>query len=92
MNRLEEHKESILAFTTFDNIPFTNNQAERDIRPVKTKIKIAGCFRTQSGATQYARIRGFISTARKHGQSIFKALKNTYQGLNFITVQFGAVN
>lgn len=83
-NRLVLHKESIIAFAKYDFIPFTNNQAERDIRPVKGKIKVAGCFRTQLGAKHYARIQGFISTARKQGQSVFNQIKMSLQGNNFI--------
>ncbi len=90
VNRLVVHKESIFAFAKYENILFTNNQAERDIRPVKTKI--SGYFRTQSVTTQYALIRGFTSTARKQGQSVFNELKKSYQGFNFVTTQFGVVN
>jgi len=65
-------------------LSFTNNQAERDIRPANGKIKVARCFRTQLGAKHYARILSFISTARKQGQSVFNQLKISLQGNNFI--------
>ena len=74
----------MLAFAKYEWVPFTNNQAERDIRPVKGKIKTAGCFRTQTGAKHYARIQGFISTARKHGKNVFNELKDSYEGFNFM--------
>ena len=85
LDRLIKHQESVLAFARYACIPFTNNQAERDIRPAKTKIKNAGCFRTPTGAKHYARIQGFISTARKHGKSALHELKNAFQGFTFIT-------
>jgi transposase len=88
LNRLVEHQDSVLAFAKYDYIPFTNNQAERDIRPVKSKIKISGCFRSTDGANHYARIQSFISTARKQQKSVFKELINTYQGANFITLAY----
>lgn len=63
--RMQTRKDEVLAFIQYSEVPFTNNQAERDIRPVKTKMKVSGCFRTLTGAEYYARIRGFASTARK---------------------------
>ena len=84
LQRLVEHQEAVLAFAKYEWVPFTNNQAERDIRPVKGKIKTAGCFRTQTGAKHFARIQGFISTARKHGKTVFNELKDSYAGFNFM--------
>jgi transposase len=88
LNRLVEHQDSVLAFAKCDYIPFTNNQAERDIRPLKGKIKNAGCFRSIDGANHYARIQAFISTARKQQKSVFSELISTYQGYNFITATY----
>jgi transposase len=84
LKRLIDHQQAVLAFTKYDFVPFTNNQAERDIRPVKGKIKTAGCFPTQTGAQHYARIQAFISTARKQGKAAFNELKNSLAGFNFI--------
>jgi transposase len=83
--RLIEHKDSILAFAFNENVPFTNNLAERDLRPAKIKLKISNSFRAIEGAKYYARIQGFISTARKQGKNILNELYNTFNGYNFIT-------
>jgi transposase len=85
LNRFIEHQDSVLAFAKYDHVPFTNNQAERDIRPAKGKIKNAGCFRSTDGADHFARIQSFISSARKQSFPVFKELINTHQGYNFIT-------
>ena len=87
LERLQKFKDAVLAFAFNEEVPFTNNQAERDIRPVKVKQKISGCFRTFNGAEQYARIAGFISTTRKHKLNVFKELCNAFEGYTFLTVE-----
>lgn len=83
LERLIKRKESVLAFAYNADVPFTNNQAERDIRPVKLKQKVSGCFRTFHGAEVYARIEGYVSTLRKNQFNIFKELTNVFNLTNF---------
>ena len=85
VERLIREKDAVLAFAFNKEVPFTNNLAERDIRPARVKQKISNCFRTFKGAEIYARIEGFISTARKNQQYVFKELCTTFEGHNFIT-------
>lgn len=85
LERLISEKESILAFAFNNEVPFTNNLAERDIRPAKLKIKISNCFRTENGANIYARIEGFLSTVRKNNLNVFIELYATFEGKNFIS-------
>ncbi|MBC8490696.1 MAG: IS66 family transposase [Bacteroidetes bacterium] len=84
VERLIRNKEAVLAFAFNREVPFTNNLAERDIRPAKVKQKVSNCFRTLSGAEIYARIAGFVSTARKNDRNVFTELFNTFEGHNFI--------
>lgn len=79
-DRLDKHQEAVLAFAFHAEVPFTNNQAERDIRPTKTKMKVSGCFRTQYGAEIYARIQSFISTVRKLQFNPFNELYTVLSG------------
>jgi len=74
LDRLINYKASILAFIFDSDIPFTNNQAERDIRCVKIKMKVSGSFRTAQGANAYARIQSVISTLRKQDIDVFGSL------------------
>jgi len=85
VERLIREQDAVLAFAFNSNVPFTNNLAERDIRPAKIKQKISNCFRTFTGAEIYARIEGFVSTTRKQNYNVFSELCATFDGSNFIT-------
>ena len=62
------------------SVPFTNNQAERDIRPTKTQMKISGCHRSATTARAWLRVRGYISSVRKHGDNVLDALRDAITG------------
>jgi len=66
LERLHHHQDRVLLFSRDLNVPFTNNQAEREVRPAKTQIKISGSHRSETGAKAWLTIRAHISTLRKH--------------------------
>jgi transposase len=66
--------EDTLRFLHEPTVPFTNNEAERDGRMMKLRQKISGGFRSQEGASGFATIRSFLSTAKKQGWEIIDAL------------------
>ena len=72
--RLQIRRDDALRFLRDPSVPFSNNEAERDVRMMKLRMKISGGFRSQEGAGDFATIRSFLSTARKQGWSIIKAL------------------
>lgn len=80
IERITVNKDSIFRFVHDLRVPFDNNLAERDIRNVKTKIKVSGCFRSTQGAKDYLGIMSFLSTAKKHGIDVVKALMAAFRG------------
>lgn len=73
--RLQLRRDDVLRFLHDPDVPFTNNQAERDIRMMKLRQKISGGFRSHAGAEIFAVIRSVISTARKQGWDLITALR-----------------
>jgi transposase len=84
LDRLEAYDDLILAFLWAWELPFTNNEAERDFRFMKTRIKISGCFRTVEGAQRHVRIRSYICTLRKQGLPVLEYLRRALDGRPFL--------
>ena len=80
IDRLSTYQESVCLFIENFAVPFENNQAERDIRMVKVKTKVSGCFRTIEGARNYLKIMSYIGTAKKHGYNAFKSIYQAISG------------
>ena len=80
LDRLDTQRHEVLRFATDLRVPFTNNGSEQDIRPLKIRMKISGCLRTTTGAQQFCRLRSYLSTARKQGQSAHAVLRALHEG------------
>ena len=78
--RLEAKREEVLLFMHDFAVPFDNNQSERDLRMLKVKQKISGCFRTERGASEFCRLRSYVSTMKKQGHSVMETIKSLFAG------------
>ena len=78
--RLGEKREEILLFMHDFSVPFDNNQSERDLRMLKVKQKVSGCFRTEEGAAEFCRLRSYVSTMKKQGRGVMEAISSLFAG------------
>lgn len=86
LSRLSQYRAETLAFMTDFRVPFDNNLAEQALRMMKVKQKISGAFRTLAGAQVFCDIRGYLSTARKHGLNMIRVIFDAFAGNPFIPV------
>src|SRR4029453_12323745 len=77
---LKHREDDVLRFLTDTAIPPTSNQAERDLRPSKTQQKISGRLRSEKTTRHRYAIRGYASTAAKHGTAVFTAIRHALAG------------
>jgi len=72
---LRKYRDYIFTFLIYPEVQYTNNESEKAVRPMKTKLKVSGCFRTLRGAENYAMFGSIIQTAIKNGQNPLVALQ-----------------
>ena len=84
--RFLNFEDMILRFATRPDLDiFTNNQAERTIRPVKVQQRSSGgCWRTLQGLADFAVVQSYLSTAAKWGISTLDALRDLFNGRAWI--------
>ena len=81
LNRLKKYKENHLMFIYDFKISYDNNMAERDLRHVKSKQKISGCFRSKEGQQNYLDIKSIILSLKKQCQDTYSAIKKIYMNI-----------
>ena len=80
IDRLRIYKGEVCRFADNPIVPFTNNQAERDLRMVRMKNKVIGTFRSEQGANDFLILKSLTSTAAKAGVTVFDALLSLFHG------------
>ena len=79
--RFRDHEEIILRFVADLTVPFTNNQAERDVRPVKIQQRTSGgAWRTLTGLADFVIVQSYLSTATKWGLDTLDVLTQLFTG------------
>ena len=67
-------KDYLFTFLTDPHVPYDNNASERGVRKIKIKQKVSGCFRTDGGADDFAKLHSIAETAMKNGNSKYYAI------------------
>jgi transposase len=80
--RFLNFEDMVLRFATRPDLDiFTNNEAERTIRPVKVQQRSSGgCWRTIEGLADFAVTWSYLSTAAKWGIGKLDALRDLFNG------------
>jgi transposase len=79
IKRFRRFEDMILRFTSDLSVPFTNNEAERSVRPVKIQQRTSGgCWRTLQGLTDFAVVQSYLDTATKWGHDKLDALHKLF--------------
>ena len=80
--RFLRFEDMILRFATRPDLDiFSNNEAERTIRPAKVQQRSSGgCWRTLTGLAEFALVQSYLSTAAKWGISKLHALRDLFNG------------
>ncbi|MGH3684706.1 MAG: IS66 family transposase [Pseudonocardiaceae bacterium] len=70
----------VLRFAHDLKVPPTSNQAERDLRPSKCQQNVSGRLTSEERTRDCYTIRGYVSTATKHGVNIISVLRDAMTG------------
>jgi transposase len=79
IRRFTRYEDMILRFAVDLTVPFTNNCAERAVRPVKVQQRTSGgCWRTLQGLIDFALVHSYLDTATKWGIDKLQALRQLF--------------
>ena len=80
INRIMEYRDNYIYWILDFDIPFTNNLSERNLRGIKSKMKVSGQFQNIDRASDYANIRSYIETCRLYGKNEYESLSHLVEG------------
>ncbi|MGH8918516.1 MAG: IS66 family transposase, partial [Actinomycetes bacterium] len=77
---LRDRPGDVLRFAHDLQVPPTSNQAERDLRPSKVQQNTSGRLTSEARTRDRYTIRGYVSTAIKHGRDAITVLRDALTG------------
>jgi predicted HicB family RNase H-like nuclease len=80
IKNLTKLKKSYTLWLTNFKLPSTNNNCERNLRPIKSKLKISGQFQSLTYAEYHAKLRSYIETCKRNGINIIDACERLMHG------------
>lgn len=80
IRRLHRYKDNYFMWISDFSLPTSDNLSERNLRCIKSKMKISGQFKSQQTADDYALIKSYIETCKKNGINEITALKRLSAG------------
>lgn len=87
MKRFITHRDKILTFMDYKDVPPDNNTSEQAIRKSKIKMKVSGGFRSEHGAKTYTILLSIIETCKKQRLNILQAIQDMLRGVD-LSLQF----
>lgn len=81
LKRLRAYVDNHLLFILDFDAPFGNNTAEQGAGFMKSKLRSAGCFRSEKGVDDYTRAASLIATLRKQGMNVYDTMRGLFEGI-----------
>lgn len=88
--RIIEYRDNYIYWILDFDIPFTNNLSERNLRGIKSKMKVSGQFQNIDRAVDYANIRSYIETCRIYGKNEYDCLSRLVEGNPYTFAELNA--
>ena len=89
--RIMEYRDNYIYWILDFDIPFTNNLSERNLRGIKSKMKVSGQFQNVERASDYASIRSYIETCRIYGVNEYECLTRLVEDNPYTFVELQAL-
>lgn len=84
--RIRNQRQNLLTALLLKDVPLTNNQAERDLRPLVIQRKISGSSQSTEGAETTAILTSIVSTLNKRQIKLLDGVRQILKGADITTL------